>query len=125
MTTPFQENQTPAKETDKKTNLVFQLGDLRAGHWPGIKTPPWLFTESWATKHPELRNAINNKTWPKSGELLVGTGAINTSNEMTKVDIYASCDFERNPPRVTFMAYPKGNTVRDYWNDNGTEKDSD
>ena len=108
-------------EVEQKLHASLSLEDFRAGHWPGTKTPPWMLNETWASKHAELKSRAEQMDWQEKNELLIATSIIQAEDESHEVDIYAN----RDNSRFGFVAYPKGRTFGDFWNEDGTEKETD
>ena len=118
-------------EAEPKLAGVFKLGDFRAGHWPGTKTPPWWFNGLYFMEHPEWYERVKKMDWDGVTERKVGGGVIETknqpkfglsvSNESHEIDVYAYSS-RREKGHFEFAAYPKGTSYGDYWDEDGSPK---
>ncbi len=123
----FKKERQNKVEAELKLRGIFGLGDFRAGHWPGTKTPPWWLNEIWEMENQEWKKQVKKMSWDEEDELLVGSGIINIkthkeTKEAHEVDVYARRDLRHGSDYFGFVAYPKGKSYSDYWDEEGNSK---
>ena len=112
-------------ETNKKLSTTLSIDNLRAGHWPDTKTPPWLLNEMWERDNPEWKSAVKTTDLKENNEIPIGSGTLDDGVNNHNIDLYARHNPHSDVGNFYFVVYPKGKKFEDFWDEEGNERNQE